>query len=278
MSRRGAAFTAIAAALSLAACSSTPPRSPADIQAQGYNVQGMDRYKAGDLPHALALFQQALVVDQSIEDDNAIATTRLNLAMTYLAMGRRDEGLRQLDLVLDEPRLAFSPERRAEAALRRAMAIQASDRAGARQALDRAGTLCGSDCGIQGKILNLKAYLALSDGQPADALKLAQQAQGALAKDDTLEKANALRLQASAQIALQAPQAARPLLEQALKMDKAAGASEKIYQDLLLLGQASADKPDEARGYWLRAHEVAVAAKNDSGARRTTKLLELPAP
>ena len=183
-----------------------------------------------------------------------------------------------IDLVLDEQGLAFSPERRAEAALRRAMAIQAGDRAGARQALDRAASLCGSDCGIQGKILNLKAYLALSDGQPADALKLARQAQGALAKTDSLEKANALRLQASAQIALRTPAAALPLLDEALKMDKAAGASEKIYQDLLLLGQASVDRPEQARGYWSRAHEVAVAAKNDSGARRTATLLELPPP
>ena len=60
---------------------------------------------------------------------------------------------------------------------------------------------------------------------------------------------------------------------EALKLDKAAGASEKIYQDLLLLGQASADRPELARDYWTRAREVAVAAKNQAGVERTAKLL-----
>jgi len=268
---------AVAAAM-LGACSTPPVRSAADVQAQGYNTQGMDRFKAGDLPRALVFFQQALVVAQSIEDDDAIAATRLNLSMVYLGMGRQDDALKQLDLVLDERRLAFSADRRAEAALRRAMAVQASDRASAEQSLDRAATICGSSCSVRGKILNLKAYVALSAGRAEEGLRLAQQAHGALPKDDALEKANALRLQSSAYIALKTPAAAVPLLHEALKMDKAAGASEKIYQDLLLLGQASADKPELAKDYWARAHDVAVAAKNDAGSERTARLLAAPAP
>ncbi|MDM0018717.1 tetratricopeptide repeat protein [Variovorax saccharolyticus] len=260
----------------LAGCSSPPVRSPADIRAQGYNTQGIDRYKAGDLPRALGFFEQALAVGQSIEDDDAIAATRLNLSMVYLGMGRQDEALKQLSLVQDEPRLAFSNDRRAEAALRRAMALQASDAAAAGQSLDRAAALCGSSCSVRGKILNLKAWLALNAGRPEEGLRLAQQAQGAVAKDDTLEKANALRLQGSAHIALRTPAAALAPLSEALKMDKAAGASEKIYQDLLLLGQASADKPDVARDYWTRARDVALAARNQAGVERTAKLLAVP--
>ena len=262
----------------LAGCSSPPPRSPADIRAQGYSTQGIDRYKAGDLPRSLAFFEQALAVAQSIEDDDAIAAARLNLSMVYLGMGRKDEALKQLDLVQEEPRLAFSNDRRAEAALRRAMALQASDAVAAAQSLDRAATLCGSSCSVRGKILNLKAYLALNGGKPEEGLRLAQQAQAALAKDDTLEKANALRLQGSAFIAMRTPAAAVAPLTEALKMDKAAGASEKIYQDLLLLGQASADRPDAARDYWARARDVAVAAKNQPGIERTAKLLGAPPP
>ncbi|MDM0029225.1 tetratricopeptide repeat protein [Variovorax saccharolyticus] len=260
----------------LAGCSSPPVRSPADIRAQGYNTQGIDRYKAGDLPRALGFFEQALAVGQSIEDDDAIAATRLNLSMVYLGMGRQDEALKQLSLVQDEPRLAFSNDRRAEAALRRAMALQASDAAAAGQSLDRAAALCGSSCSVRGKILNLKAWLALNAGRPEEGLRLAQQAQGAVAKDETLEKANALRLQGSAHIALRTPAAALAPLSEALKMDKAAGASEKIYQDLLLLGQASADKPDVARDYWTRARDVALAARNQAGVERTAKLLAVP--
>lgn len=268
---------ALAACL-LGACSTPPVRSPADIRAQGYNTQGMDRYKAGDLPRALAFFEQALAVEQSIEDDDAIAATRLNLSMVYLGMGRRDEALKQLDLVQDEPRLAFSKDRRAEAALRRAMALQPTDAASAGQSLDRAAALCGSSCSVRGKILNLKAYLALNAGRPEEGLRLAQQAHGALAKDDALEKANALRLQGSAYIAMRTPAAAAAPLAEALKMDKAAGASEKIYQDLLLLGQASADKPEVAKDYWTRARDVALAARNQVGVERSAKLLGAPAP
>ena len=262
----------------LGACASPPARSPAEIQAQGLNVQGMDRFKAGALPQSLALFEQALMVEQSIEDDNAIAATRLNLAMVLLAMGRQDDGLKQLDLVLDERRLVFSADRRAEAALRRAMALQATDPAGSDQALARAAIICGNGCSVRGKILNLQAYMALGAGHPDEALKLAQQAQGSLAKDDALEKANALRLQGSAYIALRTPAAALAPLGEALKMDKAAGSPAKIYQDLLLLGQASVDKPEQARDYWARAHEVAVASKNQAGSEHTAKLLAAAAP
>ena len=257
----------------LGACSSPPPRSPAEIRAQGYNVQGMERFKAGALPQSLALFEQALAVAQSVEDDDAIAVARLNLAMVDLAMGRQDEGLHQLDRVSDEQRLAFSTEGRAEAALRRAMALEASDRAGAEQALTQAAALCGSGCGLRGKILNLQAYLALDGGHPDAGLELAQEAQGALAKDDALERANALRLQASARIALKTPAAALPLLDQALALDKAAGDSRKIYQDLLLMGQASSGQPAKARDFWVRAHEVALASKNQAGVERTARLL-----
>lgn len=274
--RLAACASCVAASALLAACSTPPVRSAAEIRAQGYSTQGMDRYKAGDMPRALAFFEQALGVAQSIEDDDAIAAARLNLSMVYLRMGRQDDALKQLDLVLDEPRLAFSQDRRAEAALRRAMAIQASDRASAAQSLDRAEALCGGRCEVRGKILNLKSYLALGDGRPDEALKLAQQARGAVAKDDALEKANALRLQGSAYIAMRQPAAAVPPLTEALKMDKAAGASDKIYQDLLLLGQASPDKPEVARDYWTRAREVAVAAKNQAGVERTAKLLGPP--
>ena len=267
-----------AGAILLGACSTPPKRSAPDVQAQGYNTQGMDRFKAGDLPRALVFFQQALVVEQSIEDDDAIAATRLNLSMVYLGMGHQDEALKQLDLILDERRLAFSADRRAEAALRRAMAVQASDRPSAEQSLERAGTACGSSCSVRGKILNLKAYMALNAGRAEEGLRWAQQAHSALAKDDALEKANALRLQASAHIALKTPATAVPLLHEALSMDKAAGASEKIYQDLLLLGQASKDKPELARDYWARAHDVAVAAQNEAGVKNTARLLAAPPP
>ena len=262
----------------LGACSTPVVRSAADVRAQGYNTQGMDRFKAADLPRALVFFQQALEVGQSIEDDDAIAATRLNLSMVYLGMGRQDEALKQLDLVMDERRLAFSADRRAEAGLRRAMAVQASDRESAEQSLDRALALCGGHCSVRGKILNLKAYVALDAGRAEEALRLAQQAQGALDKKDSLEVANALRLQSGAYIAMKTPAAAVPLLQEALKMDKAAGASEKIYQDLLLLGQASVDKPELARDYWTRAHAVAVAAKNEAGSGRTARLLAAPTP
>ncbi|HET7834559.1 MAG TPA: tetratricopeptide repeat protein [Variovorax sp.] len=270
---RAAVVACVVAAGLMAACSTPPARSTAQIRAQGFNTQGLDRYKAGDLPHALTNFEQALQLAQSIEDDDAIAVARLNLSMVYLGMGRQDEALKQLDGVLDEPRLAFSNDRRAEAALRRAMAVQAGDRTGAAQALDRADALCGSRCAVRGKILNLKAYLALTAGRPEEGLRFAQQAHGALAKDDALERANALRLQGSACIALKTPAAAVAPLEEALKLDKAAGASAKIYQDLLLLGQASADRPELARDYWSRAHDVALAADNKAGAERTAKLL-----
>ncbi|MDM0015652.1 tetratricopeptide repeat protein [Variovorax sp. J22P168] len=273
--RRCAVLAACALAAVLAGCSSAPVRSSTEVQALGLNTQGLDRYKAGDLPRSLAFFQQALAVAQSIEDENMIAVARMNIAMVYQKMGRQDEALAQFDAVLAERRLVFASERRAEAAFRRAMVLQASDRAQAVQSLDQALALCGS-CALKGKILNLKAYLAIDAGQPQEGLRLAQQAHGALPKDDGLERANALRLQGSALIALKTPAAAISPLEQALVLDKAAGSSEKIFQDLLLLGQASPARSDAARDYWTRAHDVAAAARNDAGVRQVGKLLASP--
>lgn len=266
----------LCAAALLAGCSSSPPRSAKAIQAAGLDTQGMDRLKSGDYARALPLFQQALVIEQSIEDETAIAATRMNLSLAYEGLGQQKEAVQTLDQVLDpQSPLVFSQAQRAEAALRRGMlAVQLHDRALADRSLELALKLCAGSCTVQAKVLNLQAYLALADGKPDQALKLAQQAQGSIgkSKSDPVEYANALRLQASAMIALKSLPAALAAAQEALALDKAAGASTKIYQDLLLLGQAAAN-PAEARSYWTRANDVAVAAGNDAGAQQATRLM-----
>jgi tetratricopeptide (TPR) repeat protein len=266
----------LCAAALLAGCSSSPPRSAKAIQAAGLDTQGMDRLKSGDYARALPLFQQALVIEQSIEDETAIAATRMNLSLAYEGLGQQKEAVQTLDQVLDpQSPLVFSQAQRAEAALRRGMlAVQLHDRALADRSLELALKLCTGSCTVQAKVLNLQAYLALADGKPDQALKLAQQAQGSIgkSKSDPIEYANALRLQASALVALRTLPAALAAAQEALTLDKAAGASTKIYQDLLLLGQAAAN-PADARSYWTRAHDVAVAAGNDAGAQQATRLM-----
>lgn len=257
----------------LSACGSAPVRSASASKAHDLNRQGIDRFKAGELDRALALFQRALAVEQSIENEDGIAQARLNIAGVYQKMGRVPEAVKVLEPVVTDPALAFSVDRRAEAALKRAtLFTQADDTAAAAAALDQASSVCAGSCGSAGRILNLRAHIALAAGQPADGLRWARRARNDNAGDE-LETANALRLEASAQLALKAPELAAPLLLQALALDKALGASEKIYQDLLLLGYAHMTAMPTARAYWRRAHEVASAAGEAASAEQVTKLL-----
>lgn len=256
--RMRAVLTAALCAALLAACGTQKVLSPSQAQAVALNRQGMDSFAAGDTVRALHAFEAALQLERAVENEEGIALNLLNLAQCYQRLGKPELAAAMLDQLLDGGGVVFSPQRRAEAALQHALlALQRND-AGAADKWQREGAAMCGDCALAGKLNGLAARLALQRGDAQDALKSAGEA---LAKsgDDAVEKANALRLQGVAQLALGQKAAAEAALLQALALDKDGGLPDKVLQDLQLLGHAGSDVAAQRR-YWRRALAVAQAA------------------
>lgn len=245
----------------LAGCATAPePAAPARRNADTLNARGAELHRAGDLNGAARLFEQAQVQSQAIEYEDGIAQSLLNLARTRQAQGQAGEADAVLATMLDGVPLAYTPARRAEAlAQRTVLALARGDQAAAARWHGEARQACGKDCALQATLLNLGARIALERGDAPDARR---QAEAALpqhrAARNRIETANALRLIGAAALAQGDRQAATQALQEALAIDKALAHSDKIFQDLVLLGHA-AGRPEQ-RGYWQRALQVAGAA------------------
>lgn len=252
----------LAGALLLAGCAAPrPPLAAPKAHAIELNNQAIDLFERHDYARALISFQQALAQEQAIEDEDGIARNWLNLSLVYQRMGRTAEAEQALDNILQERKIAFSDDHRAQAALRKGLlAAQRNARTVAGQWLEQAEGYCAARCPLLGKLLNFRARLELDTGRAEQA---AQSARLALASNrtanDKAEIANALRLQASADLRMNNPGSAIPSLQEALAIDKALGASGHIHQDLMLLGEANADRPAMAETYRERARGVARA-------------------
>lgn len=271
---------AIGALALLGACAApAPPRSAPQSRAIELNGQGLARYQSGDYARAQALFEQALTLEQGMENEDGIALNLLNLAQCLQIQGQPEQAERRLDALLDSQGLHFSAARRAEAGLQKALlALRRRDLPGAARWQTEAQRACAGDCAAAGKLGNLGARLALERGEAAAALAAAGAALARNRADgDALETANALRLMASAQLMLGDRAQAAVALAEALALDKRAGHSDKIYQDLLLLGRAASD-PGEQRMYWIRAQNVARAGGTPQALKEVNELLAtLPA-
>ncbi|MBY0239605.1 MAG: tetratricopeptide repeat protein [Burkholderiaceae bacterium] len=241
----------------LAGCATPKALSPGQAQAVALNRQGMDSFAGGDMVRAQQAFEAALQLERAVENEEGIAVNLLSLAQCQQRLGKPERAVALLDQVLDGGALAFHPRHRAEAALQHALlAFQRQDLAAAERWQRDGAAICGG-CAMAGKLRALGARLALQRGDAVDALKAAGDAL-ASSGDDTVEKANALRLQGAAHLALGQQPAAEAALLQALALDKDGGLPDKVLQDLQLLGHAGAD-PAVQRRYWRRALAVAQA-------------------
>lgn len=248
----------VAAMAALAGCATPKVLSPAQAQAVALNRQGMDGFAAGDIVRARQAFEAALRLERAVENEEGIALNLLNLAQCHQRLGQPEQAAAMLDQVLDSGAVAFSPQRRAEAALQHALLAFQHQRLAAAERWQRDGVaLCG-ECAMAGKLRSLGARLALQRGDAQAALTAAGDAL-ARSGDDSVEKANALRLQGAAHLALGQKPVAEAALLQALALDKDGGLPDKVLQDLQLLGHAGAD-PAAQRRYWRRALAVAQAS------------------
>src|SRR5215467_12906925 len=241
---------AYALALALLAACAAPPQgtpAPAGEAAMIEANRRADAYlRAGDLEGAARQYREAVRVARSVEDPEGIAANAINLSIVYQRLGRPEDARASLALVLEPSPLAFSPERLAQAALRRSV-LDLDDRrtADASAWLDRAAAYCARGCSVSPAIQNVKGQLALEAGRPDQAASAARAALSASrAAGDRAESANALRLLGGVALRSGDAAAAAGFLQDALAIDKDLAAPRKIYLDLIALGRASALKGD----------------------------------
>jgi tetratricopeptide (TPR) repeat protein len=270
----------LAAAL-LAACVAPPPATPpasgeaAVIEAN----RKADAYlRSGDLEGAARQYREAVRVARSVEDAEGIAANAINLSIVYQRLGRPDDARASLGLLLERGQLGFSPDRMAQAALRRSV-LDLEDRrfASALEWVERAAAYCGRGCSVSGAIQNVRGQLALEAGKLDQAVAGAKAALSvSRASGDRAETANALRLLGTVAIRNGDGGAATGLLGEALAIDRELAAPRKIYLDLIALGRASALRGDRAaaRSYYERARAVSEADRDAEGAAQARSLIQ----
>jgi tetratricopeptide (TPR) repeat protein len=265
----------------LAACAVQPPASPppageaAVIEA---NRRADAHVRGGNLEGAVRYYREAIRLAQSVEDADGIAANAISLSIVYQRLGKHADARASLAPVLEQSRLIFSPDRLAQAALRRSI-LDLDERrlAGAAEWIDRAASHCGQRCALAGAIQNVKGQLALEAGRLEAAAASARAALSASrGSGDRAEAANALRLLGVTAIRAGDAAAASGFLSEALAIDRELAVPRKIYLDLIGLGRASALRGDHgaARSFYERALVVSEADRDPKGAAEARSLIE----
>ena len=283
VSRMSAISLLAVMALALVGCASAPQpvRSPKEEVAAEANQRARRLFLQGDYAGALSSAGRAYESAAAIEDEAGLAASLLNLSVIYHHLGRDDDAGRALDRILTSPGLRFAPQRLAEAALQRAViALSIGQRQSAAEWLARSTTDCGQPCPLEGRLLNVRAEIAILDNRLGEALQAARRAEDlnrGMGSDEDL--ATSHRLAANVHIHQAAFDDARRHLDVALTIDKRLGISRRIFGDLLLSGIAAerAGEHATARSFYQRARDVALADRHDPGIKDVeTRLQRLP--
>ncbi len=263
MSHRCSVWMLLSSVVLLAACGHVQePRSVRLVQAAEFNQRAQHAFRQGQYQRAVTLYGQALQLDIAIEYVDGIAINTLNLAKVNQVSGKTAQAEQLLDQLLNDQALHYAPMHLAEAAVQKALLrLQEKDAVAAAIWAGKAADWCGPDCKLSGVIANVRAGIALRMNDGEQALFWSDRALAAN-RDVPLEQANALRLQASARLMMNAPGDALRLAQAALNIDKSLGLPEKIHQDLLLLAQAHErlGQDEQAGQFRQRAARIAAAS------------------
>jgi len=245
--------------LALAACSSDPkPAAQPQLatQAQNAETNGARRYAQGAYAAAAHHFAEALRLRLSLDDGDAAARNRLQLAHTLLALEQPQPALEQA-MAVDTPALQV------QTLLLQAQARLAMNRsADAHDVLVRAEAACAS-CPERGRLRLLQGRVAWAVGDMVTTIERGRAALPLLREQgEEREVANANRLLAAAQLRAGDPQNALASAQAALDMDRRLALPEKIARDWLLIGDIHrrAVARSEAAQAYRRAQSVAQAA------------------
>lgn len=253
--------------LSLAACGSAPPRQPAAVEKAKKTEQAAHRsLRDGDLLRARELFNQTLLLQQSLENIPATATAAINLSAVLHKLGEDSAALDLLDGVLTDTMSSVSPDMRAAAAFRKGIILADQGKADdAESAVQLARQECRQQCEVEPGINNLQARLTLGKGDFAAALAIAKNVMNKAAGKE--EQANAQRIAGAAETALNQFEPALQYYQGALALDKELAISSRIVEDLRGISKvlASLGRKQEAEIFARRAEAVSLAAKALNG-------------
>lgn len=264
----------------ITSCAQAPaPPAPAQpTAAMEANRRAESYLRHGDLDGAALHYREALRVSQSLEDAEGIAANAINLSVVYQRQGKYEEARASLAPLLERATLNHAPERRAQAALRRAVLdLDERRHASASEWAERAASWCGRPCGLTAAIQNVKGQLALEAGNHDAAAAAARTALAASrAAGDRAEAANALRLLGMAAISAGDGATALAPLREAFAIDRDLGIPRKIHLDLVGLGRGSAlrGEREAARTYYERALAVSTADRDAAGAAEARALID----
>ena len=236
-------------------------------------------YDKGWYKKALQLYAEALKASRAVEDTELTAINMINIAAVYRRLGRHDLAMRTVDEVLAVDYVDFPEARLAEAAMLKAQLYKDMAKFGEAQSwADRSLALCGkSDCSQKGGIYNIKASVALLQGNLDAALALGERGleESKKAKDPS-ETANAFRIMGDVESEKGRLNEAQALYEQALELDKELGSSPKIALDLIMIGRlySKQNNNHEALKYYRRSLSVSLGGGNVQGMDKAQALID----
>lgn len=220
--------------LTLAACGSNPvdPRPSAFSRLESLQRQGVEAVEQDRWDRAVENFTEASRLARSMESRNEEAAAELNLAWLEEHSEQRALAEKRLQTLFNGP---FTPALRGEAAYRLAkIAIDQKQIESAQSWMNQAQSLNGA--GLKNGLAVLQIRLDILAGK-TDIAQKALQTQISQTESPR-KKANLLRLLAELQLQQKDANAALLSLNEAYALDRSAGRSAQLAQNLALQAQA----------------------------------------
>ncbi|QWR77723.1 tetratricopeptide repeat protein [Candidatus Magnetomonas plexicatena] len=257
-------------------CGSAPPVvSDSEAKAVKLVTEADTEFKSGNYQRALKLYEAALDVDYSCENEYGIGVNIINIARVYRKAGKPNEAHRFLETLFVKIPLTLPNDVLSEAAFLNGMIyFEENNIISAEKWADTALSNCISTCTISGKIYNLKSRLALAQKLYTDSLLLAKKGSELNSiQEQKNELSNSYRIMAEGYENLDRFTDAVKYYTLALQMDKDLGEGQKVAADLMGLGTTFYKDGDmkEAATYFKRAllsyqglnDKIGIAAVNE---------------
>lgn len=249
--------------LFIVACSSVQPDlSSAQKKIIAHNQDGNKAFYANDYQEALTQYNEALKIALSVENFESIAISKINIAMVYRKMTDRAMAHKYVDSIISDSGLYNKSSIYSATLLKMMLLMDDNDFAQANSMAETAISLCKeTKCKSAGTVYNVIARIAIKNKDCKSAKKAANLGLELNKKyGDKNETANSYRLLGDGALLDSDNLGAAQSYNQALIIDKAQGISEKVFMDLMGIGNSYFNQGEykDALIYFKRAHSVSV--------------------